>query len=167
MRAYLGIGISIGLLAGILAQISAPLGIITWVAFASWACYFAAGTGPRGAALAALCTVSGVVWGWVIVQIAGVGFPLALGVAVAIVAFCMCVQAAVPLLAFIPGTFIGAASYFGTEYKFFPTIAALLIGVAFAWASDLLGQVIQRTLVKDRSRPVDPAEPNRRRPRTA
>ena len=166
MKAYVGIGISIGLLAGILAQVGTPLGLLVWVAFASWACYFAAGTGPRGAATAAACTLSGVVWGWIIVQIAGIGFPLALGIAVAVVALCMCLQAAVPLLAFIPGTFVGAACYFGSNYKFLPTVIALIIGILFAWASDLLGKVIQRAVVRERPARVDAVD-ERGRPSTA
>ena len=104
---------------------------------------------------------------WVIVLIAGLGFPLALGIAVAVVALCMCLQAAVPLLAFIPGTFVGAASYFGTEFKFLPTVIALVIGVAFAWLSDLLGTQIQRRVVRERGAAPDPTVDERGRPRTA
>ena len=48
VKPLLGIGISVGVLAGIWTYASAELALITWVAFVAWACFFAAGGGTTG-----------------------------------------------------------------------------------------------------------------------
>ncbi|MGA8209113.1 MAG: DUF1097 domain-containing protein [Nocardioidaceae bacterium] len=44
----LGIAISVGVLAGLWTFVSVEVGLITWVPFIAWACFFAAGGVPRG-----------------------------------------------------------------------------------------------------------------------
>ena len=111
MKALLGIGISVGVLAGVWTYVSVELTLVTWVAFIAWACFFAAGGGTTGLAKGLAANVAGVLWGWVISQgithVSGSTFALALMVTV--VGFLLCVEAALPLLSFIPGGFAGTA----------------------------------------------------------
>lgn len=67
----------------------------------------------------------------------------------------MCVQAAVPLLAFIPGAFVGAAAYFGSGGIFWATLVSLVAGALLAYASELLGDGVEK------------APPRRRAPQAA
>ena len=86
MKQYLGVGLSVGLLAGIWTQVSVDLGLVTWVAFIAWACFFAAGGGATGFRKGLAANLSGVVYGWLVGMVAGaVAFPgvLAVGIAVA------------------------------------------------------------------------------------
>lgn len=158
MKAYIGIGASIGVLAGIWTQISSMTGLMTWVAFIAWALYFATGTKMNGVRTTLASTLSGVFWAWLTVLTLGaVTFPGALAVLVGILALVLCLQAAVPVLAFIPGSFIGAALYFGTlgadpAPAVWTTAITLVIGVAFAFASDVIGARIQ-SVVDGRGRP--------------
>ena len=92
------------------------------------------------------------------------GSAAVLGLVVALAAFCMCVQAGWGPLAFIPGTFIGAASFSGTGTLFWSTVTSLVVGVLLAHASEVLGDVVERGLgarrrpqaAQRRSLPDDP-----------
>ena len=89
------------------------------------------------------------VWGWLIVWATGqvlAGSAADLGLFVALAAFGMCVQAGWGPLAFIPGTFIGAASFFGNGTLFWSTVTSLVVGVLLAYASEVLGDVVERGL---------------------
>ena len=156
MKAYIGIGISIGILAGIWTQISSTLGLMTWVGFIAWALYFATGTKMEGVRTTLASVLSGVFWAWLTVLALGtVTFPGALAVLVGILALILCLQAGIPALSYIPGAFIGAALYFGTSGAAAPpavwvTAIVVVIGVAFAFTSDIIGARIQ-ALVDGRS----------------
>jgi hypothetical protein len=137
MNPYLAVGITIGVLAGAWTEFSSAVGLITWIAFVSWACFFAAGAKAAGFAKTAPSTVSGAVYGWLIIWAAGAigGWPGALAIAVAVGAFFMCVQANWSVLSFIPGAFAGAACLFGAEGDLVATIVPLLVGAALGWLS--------------------------------
>lgn len=144
MKAYIGIGISIGVLAGVWTQVSVMLGLLTWVAFVAWALYFATGTKLTGIRTTLASTLSGVFWAWLLSLVLPYAtFPGALAVLVGVLALVLCLQAAVPALSFIPGAFIGAAVLFGTSFAVWQTALALVLGVGFAWASDVIGAKIQ------------------------
>ena len=144
MRNYLGVGISIGVLAGLWTQVSVELKLVTWVAFVAWACFYAAGGGRDGYTRGLAANVSGAVWGYLVsLLIKQVTFNGALAIAVAVIAFAMCVQAAVPMLSFIPGAFAGAASFFGTGFDLTGTLLALVIGASLGWLSAVLAARIQ------------------------
>ena len=156
MKNYLGIAISIGVLAALWTQVSVSLELVTWVAFAAWACYFAAGGGRAGFQKGLAANLSGLVYGWLVAAFIGaVSFPGALAVSVGVVAALMCLQAGTPLLSFIPGAFVGAAAYFGTAFSFWPTAIALVAGALLGWASGVLGARLQ-TVVTGRTPSAEP-----------
>lgn len=164
MKNYLGVGISVGVLAGLWTQVSVQLGLVTWVAFIAWACFFAAGGGAAGFRKGLAANLSGVVWGWLASLVAArVGFPGSLAIIVTVLAFVLCVQAAVSLLSFVPGAFAGTAVFFGTSFAFWPTVLALVVGACLGWASGLLGERIQKAVdgrpLAETGGPVEPSGP--------
>ncbi|MBS2938450.1 DUF1097 domain-containing protein [Nocardioides sp. J2M5] len=145
IKALLGIGISVGVLAGAWTYASVELTLITWVAFIAWACFFAAGGGTTGFAKGLAANVAGVLWGWVIGQ--GLDHvsssTLALAVMVTVVGFVLCIEAAVPLLSFIPGGFAGTAIYFGTGFDLGGALLAIVAGAVLGLVSERVGAAIQ------------------------
>lgn len=155
MKPYIGVGLSVGALAGIWTQVSTDLGLVTWVGFIAWACFFAAGGGAAGFRRGLAANLSGVVYGWLVGTFAGaVEFPGALAVAIAVAALAMCLQAGWAPLSFIPGAFAGAAAYFGTALAFWPTVLALVIGAVLGWISAVLGDRIQSVITKPAATPT-------------
>ena len=144
MKSLLGIGISVGVLAGLWTQVSFELALITWVAFVAWATFFAAGGGRQGFVKALAANLSGVAWAWVASKVLEQAtFNGALALAVMVLAFVLCVQSALPLLSFIPGAFVGTAVFFGTSFDLIGTVLALAIGACLGWTSELLAAKIQ------------------------
>ena len=165
MKRLVALGISIGVLAGlwtVLALSVTSIGaweapLVVWIGFAAWATFYAAGGRVPGLTKALGSNTSGLVWGWLLLWAAtkiSAGSAVVLGVFVAVAAFGMCVQAAWPPLAFIPGAFVGAAAFFGSGGVFWATLVSLVAGALLAYASELLGDVIEKQL------------PNRRAART-
>lgn len=148
MKALLGIGISVGLLAGIWTYASIELTLITWVAFIAWACFFAAGGGTTGFAKGLAANVAGVFWGWVVSQgIENVSSStLALALMVTVVGFILCVEAALPLLSFIPGGFAGTAVFFGSGFDLGGVLIAIVAGAVLGIASERVGAWIDSLL---------------------
>ena len=162
MKSYIGIAVSIGVLAAVWTQVSVSLELVTWVGFLAWACYFAAGGGRDGFTRGLAANVSGLVYGWLVAAFIGVAtFPGALAIAVGVVAALMCLQAGWTTLSFIPGAFVGAAAYFGTTFSFWPTAIALVVGALLGWTSGVVGARLQAA-VAGRTRssepPVAPAQ---------
>jgi hypothetical protein len=170
MKRLVALGISIGVLAGLYTFVAfsitsiggwtAPFSV--WIGFAAWAMFYAKGGGTTGLTVSGASTLSGAVWGWLIalawLAVTGpttgehASYAL-LGVAVAIGAFAMCVQAAVPVLGFIPGAFVGAASYFGLQGVvgfsgpgFWTVVASIIGGTVLAFASEKGADVIEKML---------------------
>ena len=166
MKRLIALGISIGVLAGLwtffalsvtaIGGYEAPF--VVWIGFAAWAVFYAAGGRLPGLTKTLGSTISGLLWGYVLLWAAtqvSEGSAAVLGLFVAIAAFGMCVQAAVPLLAFIPGAFVGAAAYFGSGGVFWSTLLSLVAGALLAYVSELLGDVIEKALTSRRtSRPA-------------
>lgn len=144
MKNLTGIAISIGVLAAAWTQVSVLAGLVTWVAFLAWACFFAAGGGAAGFQRGLAANVTGLVYGWLVAAFIGVAtFPGALAIAVGVVAALMCLQAGWAPLSFIPGAFVGAAAYFGTAFSFWQTAIALVAGALLGWASAIAGARMQ------------------------
>lgn len=159
MSLFVALGISIGVLAGVLcilcdllagAGVTAIM-IAAWPGFVAWACYFAVGGKKEGLAKTMAANTAGVIMGVLIILLMGVlsfmGSTLSLAVAVAIGAFVLCAQAHWSPLSFIPGAFCGCASCFGfgvgTDIELL--VACLLsmwVGALFAYASDIWGNAM-------------------------
>ena len=133
----------------------APL--VVWIGFAAWACFYAACGGIPGLTRGLAANVSGLLWGaallWAATEVRA-GSAAVLGLFVALAAFGMCVQAAVRPLSFIPGAFVGAAAYFGNQGVFWATLASLVAGALLAYASERLGDIVEKVLPKGGARPV-------------
>lgn len=162
MKRLVALGISIGVLAGLWTVFALsvpeiggyPAPFVVWIGFAAWAVFYAAGGRMQGLTKTLGSTLSGLLWGfallWAATQVRE-GSAVVLGVFVALAAFGMCVQASVPLLAFIPGAFIGAAAYFGNAGVFWSTLISLVAGALLAFASELLADVIDKALTGRRA----------------
>jgi hypothetical protein len=171
MKRLVALGISIGVLAGLFTWFAVTVTsigswqapFVVWVGFAAWACFYATGGGVSGLSKTLASTASGLVWGWLILwAVARVseGSAAVLGLFVALAAFGMCVQAAWRPLAFIPGTFVGAASYFGNQGIFWATLASLVAGALLAFASERVADLIDKHLPARRPDPsLPPAAP--------
>jgi hypothetical protein len=92
--------------------------------------------------------VAGVLWGWVISQgithVSGSTFALALMVTG--VGFLLCVEAALPLLSFIPGGFAGTAVFFGTGFDLGGTLVAVVAGALLGLASEVVAGRLQKVI---------------------
>ncbi|WP_406024196.1 DUF1097 domain-containing protein [Nocardioides sp. NBC_00850] len=153
MKKLLGIGISVGVLAGIWTQVSIELALITWVGFVAWACYFAAGGGREGFQKGLAANLAGALWGYgASLVLTYATFTGAVALVVTVVAFILCLQAAVDLLSFIPGAFAGTAVIFGTSFDLSGTLIALVVGAGLGWLSDIAGRRIQAAV----ERPAQP-----------
>lgn len=156
MKNNIGIAVSIGVLAAVWTEVSVVAGLVTWVAFLAWACFFAAGGGATGFQRGLAANASGLVYGWLVAGFIGIAtFEGALAIGVGVVAALMCLQAGWPPLSFIPGAFVGAAAYFGTAFSFWPTAIALVAGALLGWASALIGGRLQE-VVTGRSASAEP-----------
>ena len=145
VKPLVGIGISVGVLAGIWTYASVELTLVTWVAFVAWACFFAAGGGTTGLAKGLAANLAGILWGWVISQGLDTisASTLALALMVTVVGFILCIEAALPLLSFIPGGFAGTAVFFGTGFDLGGVLVAVVAGALLGIVSERLGAMIQ------------------------
>jgi hypothetical protein len=162
IKPLLGIGISVGVLAGAWTYASVELTLITWVAFIAWACFFAAGGGTTGLAKGLAANVAGVFWGWGISQgLENVSSStIALALMVTVVGFVLCAEAALPLLSFIPGGFAGTAVFFGTGFDTSGVLIAIVAGAVLGIVSEKLGTAIQSAIDGRSSSPAPaPATP--------
>lgn len=150
MNLLVALGLSIGILAGIWAQVSVlpAIALPTFVGVISWACFYAAGGKKEGLVKTLSSNLSGVLWAFVVVAIfkalAGALPSAALGIAVAIGCFIMVIQANIKILSFIPGTFAGAAAFFGTNFDWQKTAIALVIGALLAFLSEVIGTALTK-----------------------
>lgn len=155
------LGISIGVLAGLLCVITSILGgdgvpvflqLAPWPGFVAWACYFAVGGKKEGLCKVLAANTAGAIMAVIIVLLLAplsflnaIPIPgLALGVAVVIGAFILCVEAHWSVLSFIPGAFCGCACAFGfgvgTDIqKLIAVILSMALGAALAILSDVWG----------------------------
>ena len=137
MQYLTAVGITVGLLAGLWVYISGFMGIAGFAGFLGWATYFAVGQGKDGCAKAVASNLSGVFWGVITVYLMGLlpqgqWYLLAIILAAAI----MCWQANIPLLSFIPGTFIGNACFYANNNDWLTTAVGMLCGVLLGLVSD-------------------------------
>ena len=70
----------------------------------------------------------------------------AVALAVTALGLVLCLQAALPMLAFIPGAFVGTAVFFGTSFDLLGSVIALVIGACLGLLSSLLAARIQASV---------------------
>ncbi|MCL1838973.1 MAG: DUF1097 domain-containing protein [Propionibacteriaceae bacterium] len=148
MNYLTAVGITVGLLAGIWVFTSGLLGIPSFCGFLGWATYFAIGKGKNGLLTAFSTNLSGVLWGlgsiWLMSLLPDGYWYL---IVVIVAAACMCWQANLKLLSFIPGTFIGNACFYATDTGFDLLAISfvglgLVCGVGCGLASDYAARAI-------------------------
>ncbi|MFB4167272.1 DUF1097 domain-containing protein [Virgibacillus sp. JSM 102003] len=142
------VGISVGILAGLWTVVSSSLGLITFAGFLSWASFYAGGTKIEGLKTSLILNFTGVIWGFLIIQISGllgplVGSTVALGIGVAVGAAGMCFQGSISWLSFIPGAFIGCSTYFAAGFDFGGAVIGLICGAVLGYLSELGGFLLQ------------------------
>ncbi len=148
MTYLISVGVTVGILAGAWCLAADNIGLISFAGFLGWATYFAAGGGVKGVKLGLCSNMSGVFWGLVTTALCGIFPDVPYYFFTIIFAGIMCWQAHVELLSFIPGTFIGNATYYavmalGGE----PVLTA--IGLACGIFLGIISDKSARLLTKD------------------
>ncbi|MDV3426964.1 MAG: DUF1097 domain-containing protein [Bacillota bacterium] len=148
------VALTIGVLAGLWSGIGLNYGLIIWIGFVSWACYFASGTKVEGLTKTLVANLAGCLWAFVAVQgftyinKQGLSLPTAVGIAVGIVCVIMVLEARISILSFIPGAFAGAAAFFGgTVFEKAPwtaVVIALVAGAVLGYISDVAAKAIMK-----------------------
>lgn len=121
MDLLVALGISIGVLIAVWVYVAVgmpDLGLIVWAGIVAWATFYAAGGGTNGLSKAVASNLAGNFWAAIalfIFVMAGNGNVLVLAGLFGVVAFIFCIQAKIPLLSFIPGAFLGAATWVGVD----------------------------------------------------
>lgn len=145
MDVLLALGISIGvLIAGWTYVALGPGALPVWAGIVAWGCFFAAGGKTTGLTKTIASNLSGVLWAFLALEAAtrlGGGTPI-LSVAVGVAALIMVLQAKVPALSFIPGSFLGAATavsvVVGANGTWTKTIIALVAGALLGYLSEMV-----------------------------
>lgn len=143
------IGICTGVLSGVWVWSSMTWNLITFAGFLGWSTFFAAGGGEKGLKDALTTNLSGVVWGYLMVQGSAwispaLGEMVGLPLAVAVGAFAMCYQSRWQWFRFIPGAFIGSSTFFATNFNVPGSVFALVLGILFGYASERCVRVWKR-----------------------
>ena len=157
MDLVVALGISIGVLiaAWVYVAVSMPeLGLIVWAGIVAWATFYAAGGGMDGLQKAIASNLAGNFWAAVALYVTAMmgGDVLTLSLAFGVVAFIFCVQSKIPLFSFIPGAFLGAATWVGVDVAgaagdggvvdmadvMIPV--SMVVGAILGWVSELVGK---------------------------
>lgn len=150
MKPVNAISLSVGLL--VTVWCFATLGflepkVITWITFLTWASFYAAGAGTGGLAKSIACGAVGALVAALVVWLngrlgggtQGVGlviFSLLLGA----LGWVLCRMSQIALLGVIPGSFIGAASFFGAGAPLDQKLVWVLLSIACGSLMGLLSQ---------------------------
>ena len=147
MDLLLALGISIGvLIAGWTYVALGPGSLPVWAGIVAWGCFFAAGGKMNGLTKTIAANLSGVLWAYLALKLAGnAGLPM-LSAAVGVAALIMVLQAKLPPLSFIPGAFLGAATavsvVVGANGSWTKTIIALVAGAVLGYISELVAAAL-------------------------
>ena len=145
MDALVALALSIGvLIAGWTYVALGPGALPVWAGIVAWGCFFAAGGKTEGLTKTVASNLSGVLWAFLALTASnrfGGGLPV-LSVLVGLAAVAMVLQAKIPMLAFIPGAFLGAATavsvVVGANGTYTKTIIALVAGAVLGYLSEML-----------------------------
>jgi hypothetical protein len=131
-----------GILSAIWAFVANQFDLLSWAGFLGCTAYFAyPKEGIKGLAVTMATIMSGVIWALAIIYGSQVFSDISIfGYAVTgVIAFVMCIQAKSALLAYIPGTFIGACTIFAAQGDLSQTIPSLIVGVLFGYSMKMSG----------------------------
>jgi hypothetical protein len=150
MSLYTALGISIGVLIVIWSYLALgvqALGLNVWAGVVGWGTFYGAGGGASGLQKGIASNVSGNVYAFLVFLVAGaLGDGAAItALLVGVIAFLMCVQAHVAMLSFIPGAFLGAATWVGAnvgaelDRRAIMVVVSLALGNIFGYLSEVFG----------------------------
>ena len=142
MRTLYFTALTTGILSAIWAFVANQFDLLSWAGFLGCTAYFAyPKEGIKGLAVTMATIMSGVIWALAIIYGSQVFSDISIfGYAVTgVIAFVMCIQAKSALLAYIPGTFIGACTIFAAQGDLSQTIPALIVGVLFGYSMKMSG----------------------------
>lgn len=142
MRTLYFTALTTGILSAIWAFIANQFDLLSWAGFLGCTAYFAyPKEGIKGLAVTMATIMSGVIWALAIIYGSQVFSDISIfGYAVTgVIAFVMCIQAKSALLAYIPGTFIGACTIFAAQGDLSQTIPSLIVGVLFGYSMKMSG----------------------------
>jgi hypothetical protein len=155
MKFLHALALSIALLVALWVYLSVgnpELRFTPWIGFVAWAAYFAAGGGADGvrksiaAGLAGGLLTAITLFG---VQALGGSLVVLIGL-VAILAFVLVAMADIPLLAYTPAAFLGAACFFGSGAKL--DVSAVFVGLT--WCLGVLFGLMSEQIGKRLARPA-------------
>ena len=156
-KGYIANNAFMGLLCGIWAGIATPLGLAIWVGFAGCTAFYATGKHHwEGFRLTLATTMVGVLMG---LSMAWIGDNVlsflssnwATGISIGFVCAVIGWLGAIKLLAFVPGMFVGAYTYFGMNGDWKTQALSLIAGVILGWACDTGGNWIQAKLTPEKA----------------
>ncbi|HEJ9487977.1 DUF1097 domain-containing protein [Proteus sp. GOKU] len=142
MRTLYFTALTTGILSAIWAFVANQFDLLSWAGFLGCTAYFAyPKEGIKGLAVTMATIMSGVIWALAIIYGSQVFSDISIfGYAVTgVIAFVMCIQAKSALLAYIPGTFIGACTIFAAQGDLSQTIPSLIVGVLFGYSMKMSG----------------------------
>jgi len=152
MKKIFAIGISSGIVATIWTIGSFSLGLSTVAGFLAWSSFFASGvSGMKGVKKALIANISGICWGFSGVQLSNLfssslGNVQAIAVGNGLGSLGICLQSKLPLVSFIPASFIGWSAFIASGMNFWITIISMIIGSFLGYTSELLTDVIIKVL---------------------
>lgn len=142
MRTLYFTALTTGILSAIWAFVANQFDLLSWAGFLGCTAYFAyPKEGIKGLTVTMATIMSGVIWALAIIYGSQVFSDISIfGYAVTgVIAFVMCIQAKSALLAYIPGTFIGACTIFAAQGDLAQTIPSLIVGVLFGYSMKMSG----------------------------
>ena len=158
MRALAPLGIVIALLVFFIAYVfvgQPALHVTAWVVVISVATFFAAGGGVDGLTKALAGNLAGAIVVGIALAVWNAVAPgniLALSVILAVAAFVLCIEAAIPALSFIPAAFLGAGTWIGANgagpfatghtMVLVSMVIGALLGLVSQRAADQLGKAM-------------------------
>lgn len=152
MKKTFAIGLSSGIIAVFWTVGSLSTGLSTVAGFLAWSSFFASGvSGIRGVKKALIANISGICWGFSGVQLSNLFVPFlgtiqAIAIGNGLGSLGICLQSKLPLVAFIPGSFIGWSAFIASGMNFKTTIISMIIGSFLGYASEILTNVLMKIL---------------------
>lgn len=150
MKYHLVLGVVVAPLAALCGQYAAGVGLIGWIAFLSWAGFFAAGGKKEGLAKICFSTLTGYIGGYAAFEFASMSTmanPFLLPLAVTM--FVLCAAGGIPGF-FVPGAFLACAAYLGGGALPWETIVSLALGIGLGFSSEFIALFVYNRFCTDR-----------------